>query len=46
MNFVGNHRRLRPSAMRADGWWSGLAEWSVTPGQRLERDDLGLQARH
>jgi peptide/nickel transport system substrate-binding protein len=32
------HARLRPAALREDGWWSALADWSVDPARRLSRD--------
>jgi len=28
--------------LRADGWWHGLADWSVNPSQRIDRDRIGL----
>jgi peptide/nickel transport system substrate-binding protein len=39
-NVAGVHRRLEPAALRADGWWSGLADWRVRRGAALARDRL------
>jgi len=36
--FAGVHRRLTVGALRPDAWWSGVAEWSIDPAQRLPRD--------
>lgn len=36
--YAGMHRRLTVNALRPDAWWSGLAEWSIDPAQRLPRD--------
>ena len=41
MNAV--HRRLRPTDMRADGWWAGLADWTIPPAERIDRDRIGLR---
>ncbi|HUL69464.1 MAG TPA: ABC transporter substrate-binding protein [Gemmatimonadales bacterium] len=32
------HRRYAHVNIRPEGWWAALGEWSVTPGQQLERD--------
>lgn len=32
------HRRYGNVNIRPEGWWSALAEWSVTPGRQLPRD--------
>jgi len=32
------HRRYANVNIRPEGWWAALGEWSVTPGQQLERD--------
>ncbi len=39
---AGVHNRLRPTGMRADAWWAGLADWTVDPARRLPRDQVGL----
>jgi peptide/nickel transport system substrate-binding protein len=36
--YAGMHRRLTVGALRPDAWWSGVAEWSIDPAQRLPRD--------
>ena len=36
--------RFHVPAMRADGWWQHLADWTVPPAQRIDRDRLGLAA--
>lgn len=44
MTIGGAHRRLRTEGMRADAWWSGLADWWIPVGERIERDRIGLRA--
>ena len=39
---AGLHARFRPAPMRADGWWVHLADWTVPPNARIDRDRLGL----
>lgn len=41
-NVAGVHRRIDVTPLRADGWWSGLADWSITPDKRIDRDRIGL----
>lgn len=36
--IAGVHRRLSVTALRPDAWWSGIAQWSIDPAQRLPRD--------
>jgi peptide/nickel transport system substrate-binding protein len=36
------HRRIDVGAIRADGWWVNLADWSVPPEKRIDRDRIGL----
>jgi len=36
--FAGVHRRVHITPLRPDAWWSGIAEWSIDPAQRLPRD--------
>ncbi|MES2522916.1 MAG: peptide ABC transporter substrate-binding protein [Gemmatimonadota bacterium] len=38
------HRRIRNSPLSADGWQRGLADWSIDPAQRLDRDKIGLRS--
>ncbi len=37
-NVVAVHTRFTGVVLRAEGLWSGLAAWSVTPGRELPRD--------
>lgn len=37
------HRRIRPTDLRADGWWAGLADWSIPAAERIDRDRIGLR---
>jgi peptide/nickel transport system substrate-binding protein len=39
---VALHTRIIVPALRADGWWAGLADWRVDPAQRIDRDRIGL----
>lgn len=39
----GVHRRVRPAEMRADAWWSGLPDWTIPAGERIDRDRIGLR---
>jgi peptide/nickel transport system substrate-binding protein len=43
LTLAGAHKRLRPVDMRANGWWFGLADWSIPAGERIERDRIGLR---
>ncbi|AMW04320.1 hypothetical protein GEMMAAP_04630 [Gemmatimonas phototrophica] len=36
------HKRFVVPPLRADGWYSDLAEWRVDPTQRIDRDRIGL----
>ena len=38
------HKRIRMAPLRADGWYANLADWSVDPAQRIDRDRVGLGA--
>ncbi len=42
--IAGLHKRIHPTRMRTDGWWSGLAGWSIPAAQRSARDAIGLRA--
>ena len=44
LTVAGSHRRIHHTAMRADAWWSGIAEWSIPAGERTARDRIGLRA--
>jgi peptide/nickel transport system substrate-binding protein len=43
LTLAGMHKRLRPVDMRANGWWFGLADWSIPADERIERDRIGLR---
>ena len=43
--FAGAHKRLRPVGLRADGWWGGLADWTIPENERIDRDRIGLAPR-
>ncbi len=40
--LIGLHRRFRTSGMRPDAWWANLAEWSISPSERILRDRLPI----
>ena len=40
---AGIHRRIRTTSMRADGYWSGMADWWIPASQRNARDKIGLR---
>jgi peptide/nickel transport system substrate-binding protein len=42
--MAGIHRRIRTTPTRADGYWSGLAEWYIPAGERTTRDQIGLRS--
>lgn len=42
VSVAGVHKRIRPTGVRADEWWAGLADWSIPPGERIDRDRIGL----
>jgi peptide/nickel transport system substrate-binding protein len=37
-------RRIEVGPTRADGWWRTLAEWSIPPAKRIDRDRIPLNA--
>jgi peptide/nickel transport system substrate-binding protein len=39
------NRRFETAPFRADGWWAHLADWSVPPDKRIDRDRLGLSVK-
>jgi peptide/nickel transport system substrate-binding protein len=39
----GLHRRIRTAPMRVDAWWAHLDQWSIAPGQEVDRDRIGLR---
>jgi len=32
------NRRINVTKTRPDGWWHSLAEWSIAPDKRIDRD--------
>jgi ABC-type transport system substrate-binding protein len=37
------HKRLRTAHVVPGAWWTGIADWSIPPGERLPRDRVGLK---
>jgi peptide/nickel transport system substrate-binding protein len=35
-------RRIDLQPFRGDGWWAHLADWSIPPDKRIDRDRIGL----
>jgi peptide/nickel transport system substrate-binding protein len=42
VNVDAVHRRITLAPMRTDEWWANLADWSIPPDKRIERDRVGL----
>jgi peptide/nickel transport system substrate-binding protein len=40
---AGVHKRIRTTHMRADGYWSSMADWWIPAAQRTPRDRIGLR---
>jgi peptide/nickel transport system substrate-binding protein len=40
-----HHRRIRTAHVVPTAWWSGLADWSIPPAERIPRDRVGLASR-
>ena len=36
------NRRITMAPMRTDEWWANLADWSIPPDKRIDRDRIGL----
>ena len=36
------NKRITVAPMRADEWWANLADWSIAPDKRIDRDRIGL----
>ncbi len=32
------HRRIEATGIRPDSWWANVADWTIPPGSRIERD--------
>lgn len=41
--MMGLHKRIHTTTMRADGYWSGMADWWIPASQRSARDRIGLR---
>ncbi|MEP6621825.1 MAG: peptide ABC transporter substrate-binding protein [bacterium] len=41
--MAGIHKRIRTAGLRADAYFSGLADWWIPASQRSERDKVGLR---
>ena len=35
-------RRITTTSMPAIGWWVNLADWTIDPAKRIDRDHIGL----
>lgn len=42
VNIDAVHRRIDIAPVRADSWWANLADWSIPPDKRIDRDRIGL----
>jgi peptide/nickel transport system substrate-binding protein len=42
--ILGHHKRLVLTPFRPDGWHNFVADWSIPPNQRIDRDRIGLRA--
>jgi peptide/nickel transport system substrate-binding protein len=40
---AGIHKRIHTTTMRADGYWSGMADWWIPAAERNARDRIGLR---
>lgn len=40
---AGIHKRIHTTTMRADGYWSGMADWWIPAAERTARDRIGLR---
>lgn len=39
------NRRVTPVGIRGDEWWANLADWTIPPAKRIDRDRIGLGAK-
>jgi peptide/nickel transport system substrate-binding protein len=39
------NRRIDLKPFRGDGWWAHLADWSIPPDKRIDRDRIGLTSK-
>jgi peptide/nickel transport system substrate-binding protein len=44
VNIDAVHRRIDLAPMRVDEWWANIADWSIPPDKRIDRDRIGLAA--
>lgn len=44
LTIAGLDKRIQVAPMRADGYWSGLADWWIPADKRTPRDRIGLRA--
>lgn len=44
LTVAGAHRRIQVRSLRPDAWWVGLADWTIPPDRRIDRDRVGLAA--
>ena len=42
--IIAVHRRVHTGVLRADAWYTHLADWYIPPESRLPRDNIGLAA--
>jgi peptide/nickel transport system substrate-binding protein len=42
--IAGIHKRIHTTRMRADEYWSGMADWWIPASQRTARDQIGLRS--
>ena len=40
---MGLSKRVHTTTLRADGYWSGMADWWIPAGERNARDKIGLR---
>ena len=40
---LGLHRRIVTSELTTGAWWSGIANWSIPPSERIHRDLIGVR---
>jgi len=38
----GINRRITTPPLRTDEWWANLADWTIPPDKRIDRDRIGL----
>ncbi len=43
VTIAGVDKRIRTTHLRADGYWSGFADWWIPAAQRTPRDKIGLR---